>query len=70
MGVFSLMLAVQSGGLTQSRGSAAEVSSDSAAAAAVALTNATLIQRVGGEQHAVASYWLRSKAETQRKVSI
>lgn len=44
--------------LTQSHGPAAEVPGDSAAAAAVPLTDPALIQGVGGKQYAVTSDWL------------
>ena len=43
---------------TQGGGTAAEIPSDSGAAAAVPLTHTTLIQDVGGEQHAIAPDWL------------
>lgn len=48
-------------GLTQTGGDAAEVAGDSAAAASVALTDATLIQGVGGEQHSVTPDRLSGK---------
>lgn len=57
------------GQLTQTRGPAAEVSRNSAAAASVALTDAALVQGVGGEQHPVASNRLRRKRRTDDKVS-
>lgn len=55
--------------LTQTRGPPAEVSRNSAAAASVALTDAALVQGVGGEQHPIASNRLRRKWRTDDKVS-
>lgn len=45
--------------LTQSCGPTPEISGNSAAAAAISLTDTALIQGVGGKQHTVASDWLR-----------
>lgn len=45
-------------GLTQRRRNTAEVSSNSATAAAVSLADPTLIKGVGGKQNSITADWL------------
>jgi len=58
------------GRLTQTRGPLVEVPGNAAAAAAVSLTDAALIQRVGGEQHAVAPDWLSGRKQEVAKQEV